>query len=76
VQWESDHLAVLTGAADGQKPDATLHRRIVGLVRHAAERPLDEDGLAFMLRQVQRRVTENDPPDNDAEYFGEEPPAV
>lgn len=75
VQWEGDHLAVLTGAAEGQKPDATLHRRIVGLVRHAAERPLDEDGLAFMLRQVQR-ASENELSDTDDEYFGEEPPAV
>jgi hypothetical protein len=56
--WERDHIAVLTGA-DDDKFDIELHRRLVQLVRNAAERPLSTE-LLPMLRRVEARAKESD----------------
>lgn len=57
LSWEGDHLAVFSGA-DEHNLDADLHREIVRLVRTAAERPLAQDSLLFMLRQIEKRAKE------------------
>jgi hypothetical protein len=67
---DDDHIAVFSGAADG-KLDAGLHREIVQLVRAAANRPLDEDGLAYTLKSVQR-LADGGQVDPDAEVFEED----
>ena len=59
LSWEDDHLAVLSGAADG-KLDADVHRLIVRLVRQAAPRQLSEDALKLTLRRIERRAEESD----------------
>jgi hypothetical protein len=58
LSWESDHLAVLSGADDSDNLDPDLHRQVVRLVRNAANRALDEERLLVVLRNIQRRSTE------------------
>jgi len=58
LAWERDHLAVMTGA-DGDSLDIDLHRRLVRLVRGAAERPLGSD-LVPILQRVEARAKETD----------------
>lgn len=59
LSWEDDHLAVLTGTTD-ESLDPQFHRLIVGLVRVAADRQLDEEALKFTLRQIEKRAEEAD----------------
>jgi hypothetical protein len=72
--WEDDHLVVMSGiATDRKEPDAEFHRRIVRLVRNAADRPLHENALTFMLTQVQRRALETEAPRRLTELFAPPP---
>ena len=71
LSWEDDHLAVLSGAADGQT-DADLHRQMVARIRRAAPRQLDEDDLKFTLRQIERRAAEGDVPDDAPSVLDDE----
>ncbi|MDX6450672.1 MAG: hypothetical protein QOH16_721 [Gaiellaceae bacterium] len=57
LSWESDHLAVLSGA-DDDKLDSDLHREIVRLVRDAGNRELS-DGLIPTLQIIQRKARED-----------------
>jgi hypothetical protein len=59
LSWEDDHLAVLSGASD-DKLDPDVHRLIVRLVREAAARQLNEDGLKLTLRRIEKRALESD----------------
>lgn len=74
LQWENDHLAVMTGIARGQKePDPHFHRTIVRLVRHAAERELPEADLSFILHNIERIARTTEPNDGTAEFFTQAP---
>jgi hypothetical protein len=48
---ETEHITVMTGAHEG-KVDDVLHRQIVDLVLRAAGRPVDEQGISFVLRSI------------------------
>ncbi|HEY3544133.1 MAG TPA: hypothetical protein VGK79_16470 [Gaiellaceae bacterium] len=56
LSWEPDHLAVLT-AADVDRLNVAVHQQLVRIVRAAAHRRLDEVGLAFTLRQIEKKAT-------------------
>jgi hypothetical protein len=53
--WETDHLAVLSGS-DGDRFNLLVHQQLVAIVRAAAHRQLDREGLEFTLRQIERRA--------------------
>jgi hypothetical protein len=59
LSWETDHFAVMSGADDEDKLDAGLHQEVVRLVRAAADRDLDEQGLLFTLKKIAKRATED-----------------
>lgn len=68
LSWEKDHIAVLSGAHDGRY-SAPFHQQIVRLVRAAAARELDEEGLLLTLRRIERRASEGIGDGNDAGLF-------
>lgn len=70
LSWEDDHLAVLSGA-DGDNEDAAIHRELVGLVRRAGQRDLNEDNLLFMLRGIERRAAEGIVGDDAGSLLGD-----
>ncbi len=74
LSWEADHLAVLSGASSEGTFERDVHAQLVGLARAAASRPLSQDGLDFMLRQIQRRAADGQIPD-DGSHVIEEPDA-
>jgi hypothetical protein len=58
LSWESDHIAVLTGA-DGEHLDVELHNRLVRLVRDAVDKPLSTE-LIPILKRIEARAGESD----------------
>jgi hypothetical protein len=69
LAWEDSHLSVMSGADDDDQLDAALHRQVVGLVRRAAGRSLDEEGLSLTLRRIARRAAEGTTEDDEPGVF-------
>jgi hypothetical protein len=72
LSWESDHLAVLSGASSDDTFEYGVHEQIVKLVRGAAGRQLGEAGLLFMLAQVQRRAADGTIPQDGSSVLDRE----
>lgn len=70
LAWERDHLAVMTGAT-GDTIDPELHRRLVRMVRGAAERPLSS-ALIPILKRIEERSKESDVEADAEGVFDEE----
>jgi hypothetical protein len=70
LSWDDDHLAVLTGTIDEQL-DLAVHQLVVGLVRRAASRQIDQAGMKFTLAQIVRRAAKGEVDEEDDDFFEE-----